>query len=104
MQREYYNEVEVSKRKVVSKGEEQTSWCFWWRMQRSIPKVLGLNEWILYIKHTILWMTSFRERRATISKGCKMKDKSYYFYTNFLEVSVGKKKAPMAWTRGLWNI
>jgi len=28
MQREYYNEVEVSKRKVVSKEEEQTSWCF----------------------------------------------------------------------------
>jgi len=24
MQREYYNEVEVSKREVVSKGEEQT--------------------------------------------------------------------------------
>jgi len=46
MQREYYNEVEVSKREVVSKGEEQIGWCFWWRMQRSIPKVLGFNEWI----------------------------------------------------------
>ena len=28
MQREYNNEEEVSKRKVVSKGEEQTGWCF----------------------------------------------------------------------------
>jgi len=46
-------------------------------------------------------MTTFRERRATTSKGWKMKDKSYYFYTNLLEVSVGKKKALMACTRGL---
>jgi len=41
-------------------------------------------------------MTSFRERRATTSKGCKMKDKSYYFYTKLLEASVGKKKALMS--------
>jgi hypothetical protein len=41
-------------------------------------------------------MTTFRERRATTSKRCKMKDKSYNFYTNVLEVSVGKKKALMA--------